>query len=85
MIDEAYEKLNMTEKENFSRVVNQLLAHTFLLVDQYDPAEELSRVNKDYLFVDRNYTLFREYFDLAGFQLERDTHNGVIYLTSRYE
>lgn len=85
MIDEAYNKLNMTEKENFSRVVNQLLSHTFLMVDQYDPEEEISRVNKDYLFIDRNFTLFREYLELAGFQLERDNQYGVIYLTSRYE
>ena len=85
MIDDAYEKLNMTEKENFSRVINQLLSRTFLLVDQYDPEEQISRVNRDYLFVDRNFALFQEYLALAGFHLERDTNYGVIQLISSYD
>lgn len=85
MIDKEYEKLNMTEKENFARVVNQLLSRTFLLVEQYDPEEQVSRVNRDYLFVDRNFGLFRDYLSLAGFTLERDTNYGVIQLVSSYD
>ena len=85
MIDDIYEKLSMTEKENFARVINQLLSRTFLLVDQYDPEEQVNRVNRDYLFVDRNFGLFRDYLSLAGFTLERDTNYGVIQLVSSYD
>ena len=85
MIDEAYEKLTMMEKENFSRVMNSLMSHTFLLVDQYDPEEGVSRVNRDYLFADRHFGLFRDYLELAGFRLERDTDYGVIQLSSQYD
>ena len=78
-----YEKLSLTEKESFARIVNQLLAHTFLLVEEYDFREGISRVNKDYLFMERNFELFREYFALAGFSISRDSNYGVISLMSR--
>jgi len=70
------------DKENFSRIVNQLLAHTFLLVEDYDFSEGISKVNKDYLFVERNIDLFQEYLNLAGFRLEKDSNYGVISLYS---
>lgn len=85
MFEEQYEKLGMTDRENFTRIVNQLLAHTFLAVETYDPAEGITRVNRDYLFTERNLDMFRTYFSFAGFSLERDSHYGVIYLTSSYE
>ena len=80
-----YEKLSLTEKESFARIVNQLLAHTFLLVEEYDFREGISRVNKDYLFMERNFELFREYFLLAGFAISRDSNYGVISLMSRFD
>ncbi len=82
---QEYEKLSLTERDNFARIVNQLIAHTFLLVDEYDINEGISRVNKDYLFVERNYELFRTYFEMAGFGLNRDSNYGVISLTSRFD
>ena len=85
MFDVQFEKLTMTDRDNFARVVNQLLAHTFLPVDTYDTQEGVTRVNKDYLFVERNFELFQDYFSYAGFRLERDSGYGVIYLTSGYE
>ena len=39
MFENAYEKLGMADKENFSRIVNQLLAHTFLIVEEHDFSE----------------------------------------------
>jgi hypothetical protein len=85
MFEKQFEKLGLTDKDNFVRLVNQLLGHTFLLVDEYDFEEGVTRVNKDYLFVERNIELFQEYFSYAGFRLERDRNYGVIYLTSGYE
>ena len=85
MFEERYNRLGLTEKENFTRLVNQLLAHTFLLVDEYDFDEGVTRVNRDFLFVERNLELFQDYFSYAGFRLESDRTYGVIYLTSGYE
>ncbi len=85
MIEEKYRHLSLAEQEQFSRLVNRLLSNTFLLVEEYDPAEGITRVNREYIFVERNLELFREYLALAGFHLERDTNYGVIYLSSSYD
>ena len=82
---QEYDRFSLTDKENFARIVNLLLSHTFLLVEEYDFREGISRVNKDYLFVERNYELFRQYFEMAGFGLSRDSHYGVISLSSRFD
>ena len=85
MFEKSWEGLGSTEKEQFARLVNILLGHTFLTVEIYDFEENVTRINKDYLFVDRHFEMFREYLDYAGFSLERDSGYGVIYLTSRYD
>ena len=85
MIDERYERLGMLDKEKFGRIVNYLLAHTFLLAEEYDFAEGITRVNKDYLFAERNYDLLQEYLSMAGFGLERDSGYGVISIVSSYD
>ena len=85
MIEEKYRHLSLAEQEQFSRLVNRLLSNTFLLVEEYDSAEGITRVNREYIFVERNLELFREYLALAGFHLERDTNYGVIYLSSSYD
>ena len=85
MIEEKYQRLSLSEQEQFSRVVNRLLSNTFLLVEEYDQAEGITKVNREYLFVERNFELFQEYLNLSGFHLERDTTYGVIYLSSSYD
>ena len=85
MIEEKYQRLSLSEQEQFSRVVNRLLSNTFLLVEDYDPAEGISKVNREYLFVERNFDLFQDYLELSGFHLERDSAYGVIYLSGSYD
>ncbi len=85
MIEERYRKLSMAEQEQFTRAVNRLLSNTFLIVEEYDPAEGVTKVSREYLFVERNFELFREYLEMSGFRLERDTTYGVIYLSSSYD
>ena len=85
MIEEKYQRLSLSEQEQFSRVVNRLLSNTFLLVEEYDQAEGITKVNREYLFVERNFELFQEYLNLSGFHLERDSTYGVIYLSSSYD
>lgn len=45
----------------------------------------MKRTNPDYLFVERNFELFQNYLEYAGFRLERDSNYGVIFLSSSYE
>ena len=85
MFEQEYEKLNMTDQEAFRRMVNWLLAHTYLLQGDYAFEDNMRRTNPDYLFVERNFELFQSYLEYAGFRLERDTNYGVISLASSYE
>ncbi|SHL31665.1 protein of unknown function [Anaerocolumna jejuensis DSM 15929] len=85
MFEERFEKLGMNEQENFKRIVNYFLAHTYLLQVQYDFSDNLRYTNQDYIFVERNIELFQEYLQFSGFQLERDSNYGVISLRSPYE
>ena len=85
MFEEAFEKLNLTEQEASRRIVNWLLAHTYLLQGTYAFEDNMNRTNPDYLFVERNFELFQDYLEYAGFHLERDSNYGVIFLSSSYE
>ena len=85
MFESEFEKLNMTEQEAFRRIVNWLLAHTYLLQGNYAFEDNMKRTNPDYLFVERNFELFQNYLEYAGFRLERDSNYGVIFLSSSYE
>ena len=48
MFEEAFEKLNLTEQEAFRRIVNWLLAHTYLLQGNYAFEDNMKRTNPDY-------------------------------------
>lgn len=85
MFEEIFEKMNMAEQESFKRLVNWLLAHTYLLQDSYIFEDHMKRTNPDYLFVERHFEIFQEYLGYAGFCLERDSNYGVIFLTSVYD
>lgn len=85
MFEERFEKLNMTEQESFKRIVNWLLAHTYLLQGRYVFEDHMKRTNQDYLFVERNFDLFQEYLGYTGFRLDRDSNYGVISINSEYD
>ena len=85
MFTEDFEKLSMGEQESFRRIVNYLLAHTYLVVDEYDFSDNISRTNSDYLFAERHLTLLNEYLGYAGFRLTADRNYGVIALESDYD
>lgn len=85
MFTQEFEKLSMGDQEAFRRNVNYLLAHTYLVVDEYDFGDHISRTNSDYLFVERHLTLFNEYFSYGGFRLTADRNYGVIALESSYD
>lgn len=82
MFTEDFNRLGMQEQENFKRIVNMLLAHTFLISDKYDFANGITKADPDYRFVERNFALFQDYFEYSGFHLERDSTYGVISLVS---
>jgi hypothetical protein len=84
MLDELYGKLNSGEKEDFRRLTNYLLSHTYLVRHEYQPSQQMTLPNRDYQIVSRLFALFQEYFELSGWRLEKDDHYGIISLSNTY-
>lgn len=84
MLDEPYRKLNSSEKEDFRRLTNYLLSHTYLVRHEYQPSQQMTLPNRDYQIVSRLFPLFQEYFELSGWRLEKDDHYGIISLSNTY-
>jgi hypothetical protein len=82
---EQYNKLNSGEKEDFRRLANYLLSHTYLVRGEYQPYKQMILPNSDYQTVSRLFNLFRDYFELSGWRLEKDDNYGVISIMNRYE
>jgi hypothetical protein len=82
---EDYEKLNSSEKEDFRRLANYLLSHTYMSRSEYQPSRRMTLPNRDYQTVSRLFDLFREYFALSGWRLEKDDNYGVISLYNHYD
>jgi len=85
MFDSAFDKLTMTDQEKFRRIVNMLLAQTFLLQADTTSEDTLRKSNPDYLFAERNFELLTDFFSYAGFRLEKDNNYGVIALHSTFD
>jgi hypothetical protein len=82
---EEYEKLNSSEKDDFRRLANYLLSHTYMARYEYQPSQKMTLPNRDYQTVSRLFDLFRDYFDLSGWRLEKDDNYGVISLYNYYD
>jgi hypothetical protein len=82
---EEYEKLNSGEKEDFRRLANYLLSHTYMARYEYQPSQQMTLPNRDYQTVSRLFDLFRDYFELSGWRLEKDDNYGVISLYNYYD
>lgn len=85
MFETAFEKLTMTDQERFRRIVNMLLAQTFLLQTDTSSEDTLRRTAPDYLFAERNFSLLADYLAYAGFTLEKNDDYGVIALHSAFD
>ncbi|MDR2134262.1 MAG: DUF4194 domain-containing protein [Treponema sp.] len=82
---EEYEKLNSSDKEDFRRLSNYLLSHTYMVRYEYQPSRQMTLPNRDYQTVSRLFNLFRDYFDLSGWRLEKDDNYGIISLCNHYD
>ena len=78
-----HQKLNDRDKEQFTRLVNILLARTFLLRERVDTKEKAIMIDRDFRFLERYYSIFKGYLDLAGWELNLDSQLGVGALYNR--
>ena len=81
------EYLDVKEQEEFTRIVNTLLAESCIF--QYTKIKNFDRKerNADYLFINEHYEVFEEYLYYAGFLLykDRSSYMGMFYLQSLQE
>lgn len=84
MFVEMYNQFTTTEKENFKRILSLILSKTFIVNRIYDATQNTFKSNSDYRFIDRNIELFREYLEIAGYRLIKDSNYEVIYIENEY-
>ncbi|MBF7081628.1 DUF4194 domain-containing protein [Desulfallas sp. Bu1-1] len=65
------------EREEFTRIVNKLLAVTFI-------TRKNEEDRRDYYFIERNEGLFRDYLALAGWTLVADKSYGVYQVINEF-
>ncbi len=76
--------LSSDDREQFSRLVNLMLAKTFILRDRIDPKDRSLATDRDFRFVERHYPLFRDYLSVAGWELVLEPDYGVAFVTNHY-
>lgn len=79
---EDYDALTTGEKNQFSDTMNNLLFHCFIVRKRFDPSTGLDKIQYDYSFIERHFSLFEGYLDFIDMTLQKDEDNGVIYLRS---
>lgn len=82
MFESAYETLNHTEQAQFKDALNNLLFKCFIVRKVYDRTRKMSRVNSDYLFIEKHLDLFNDYLSYSGLDIDLDDTDGVIALRS---
>ena len=85
MFEEKYLQLSNQEKEDFARVVNNLMLKSFILRENYDRHSKMMKSNKDYSFIERNIDMIREYLEFSGWTIEKDSRLGVVMINNEYQ
>lgn len=85
MFEEQYLKLTNAEKEDFARVVNELMLKSFILRENYDRHTKMMKGNRDYSFIERNIDMIREYLSFSGWTIEKDSRLGVVMINNEYQ
>lgn len=84
MWNEKYDLLTNNEKERFTKIVNYILNKTFLLRETYEEKDRIGKISADYRFFERNFELFQDYLDIAGYSISKDDAEGIISITNIY-
>lgn len=85
MWNEQYEALSTYEKEEFRRLGNYLLSHTYMVRYEYQASQQMTLPNPQYQMISRLFPVMRDYFAVTGWQLEKDDNYGIVSLISRYD
>ena len=85
MWSEDYEKLSAYEKEEFRRISNYLLSHTYMVRYIYDASEQMTLPNRDYQMATRLFSLLFDYFTVTGWRMEKDDNYGMMSLINIFD
>lgn len=85
MFEEKYLQLSNQEKDDFARVVNNLMLKSFILRENYDRHSKMMKSNRDYSFIERNIDMIREYLEFSGWTIEKDSRLGVVMINNEYQ
>lgn len=85
MFEEKYLQLSNSEKDDFARVVNNLMLKSFVLRENYDRHAKMMKSNRDYSFIERNIDMIREYLEFSGWTIEKDSRLGVVMINNEYQ
>jgi len=85
MWNEEYLPLANAEKERFAKIVNYILNKTYILREIYEPRDRVGKINGDYRFFERYLSIFTEYLEIAGYEIDKDDADGIISLNNRFE
>ena len=85
MWNNEYEALTANEKNEFTRIANHLLSHTYLTKNSYDPSRGMTLPNRDYQIATRFFSLLEEYFSVSGWRLDKDDIYGFMSLINIHD
>ncbi|MDR2597658.1 MAG: DUF4194 domain-containing protein [Treponema sp.] len=85
MWSKDYEALNSNDKNEFRRIANHLLSHTYLTKYSYQPSKQMTLPNRDYQLATRFFNLLEKYFSVTGWRLEKDDNYGYMSLINIYD
>jgi hypothetical protein len=81
---DEFGNLTEREKEEFQRIANDLLSSTFILKDTWSVRDNRLITNQAYLFVERNFQLFRQMFNLLGWDIHINDFQGYIEIVNPF-
>lgn len=77
---EYISRLSNADQERMQSVLSQLYRQTFLLERKYDKRAGRLVLNHDYDFCEQHMEFLKDYLDVAGILIERNTELGAIYI-----
>lgn len=77
---EYISQLSNADQERMQSVLSQLYRQTFLLERKYDKRAGRLVLNHDYDFCEQHMEFLKDYLDVAGILIEKNTELGAIYI-----
>ena len=77
---EYISQLSNADQERMQSVLSQLYRQTFLLERKYDKRAGRLVLKQDYYFCEQHMEFLKDYLDVAGIFIDRNTELGAIYI-----